>query len=246
MELVTLSRVFALVEADLLVTRLELAGFTPFIHGVDAALSSGGYSMGAGGVLVKVPADQVESARQFLAEAPETDPWSEQFRAVYDRALSAFRSGRSSVATLCDSADTAFLLSSGCSVQEFYDFVEDAVDYGEPDLETVLDVQRIRRDYFLGVLRGEWTGQVVPMSALPLKTDAVDGIAWLPRLIVKARLKLRGELSPDTMYGCGGDRPFLRRMGLTLPGFLELVRDCGDDDLAIVEAVKRSRDGATR
>ncbi len=246
MELVTLSRVFALVEADLLVTRLELAGFTPFIHGVDAALSSGGYSMGAGGVLVKVPADQVESARQFLAEAPETDPWSEQFRAVYDRALSAFRSGRSSVATLCDSADTAFLLSSGCSVQELYDFVEDAVDYGEPDLETVLDVQRIRRDYFLGVLRGEWTGQVVPMSALPLKTDAVDGIAWLPRLIVKARLKLRGEMPPDLMYGCGGDRPFLRRLGLTLPGFLELVRDCGDDDLAIVEAVKRSRDGATR
>ena len=246
MELVTLSRVFALVEADLLVTRLELAGFTPFIHGVDAALSSGGYSMGAGGVLVKVPADQVESARQFLAEAPETDPWSEQFRAVYDRALSAFRSGRSSVATLCDSADTAFLLSSGCSVQELYDFVEDAVDYGEPDLETVLDVQRIRRDYFLGVLRGEWTGQVVPLSALPLKTDAVDGIAWLPRLIVKARLKLRGELSPDTMYGCGGDRPFLRRMGLTLPRFLELVRDSGDDDLTIVEAVKRSRDAATR
>ena len=246
MELVTLSRVFALVEADLLVTRLELAGFTPFIHGVDAALSSGGYSMGAGGVLVKVPADQVESARQFLAEAPETDPWSEQFRAVYDRALSAFRSGRSSVATLCDSADTAFLLSSGCSVQELYDFVEDAVDYGEPDLETVLDVQRIRRDYFLGVLRGEWTGQVVPMSALPLKTEAVDGIAWLPRLIVKARLKLRGEMPPDLMYGCGGDRPFLRRMGLTLPGFLERVRDCGDDDVAIVEAVKRSRDAATR
>ena len=246
MELVTLSRVFALVEADLLVTRLELAGFTPFIHGVDAALSSGGYSMGAGGVLVKVPADQVESARQFLAEAPETDPWSEQFRAVYDRALSAFRSGRSSVATLCDSADTAFLLSSGCSVQELYDFVEDAVDYGEPDLETVLDVQRIRRDYFLGVLRGEWTGQVVPMSALPLKSDAVDGIAWLPRLIVKARLKLRGEMPPDLMYGCGGDRPFLRRMGLTLPGFLERVRDSGDDDLAIVEAVKGSRDAATR
>ena len=246
MELVTLSRVFALVEADLLVTRLELAGFTPFIHGVDAALSSGGYSIGAGGVLVKVPADQVESARQFLAEAPETDPWSEQFRAVYDRALSAFRSGRSSVATLCDSADTAFLLSSGCSVQELYDFVEDAVDYGEPDLETVLDVQRIRRDYFLGILHGKWTGQVVPMSALPLKTEAVDGIAWLPRLIVKARLKLRGEMPPDLMYGCGGDRPFLRRMGLTLPGFLELVRDCGDDNLAIVEAVKRSRDAATR
>lgn len=246
MELVTLSRVFALVEADLLATRLESAGFTPFIHGVEAALSSGGYSMGAGGVLVKVPADQAEAALEFLAEAPETDPWSDQFRAVYDRALSAFRSGRSSVATLCDPADTAFLLSSGCSVQELYDFIEDVVDYGEPDFETVLEVQRIRRDYFLEVLHGQWTGQVVPMSALPLKTDAVDGIAWLPRLIVKARLKLRGEMPPDLMYGCGGDRPFLRRMGLTLPGFLELVRDCGDDDAAIVEAVKRSRDGTTR
>ena len=246
MELVTLSRVFILVEADLMATRLESAGFTPFIHGVAAALSSDGYSMGAGGIQVKVPADQVESALQFLAEVPETDAWGDEFRAVYDRALSVFRSGRSSVATLCDPADTAFLLKSGCSVQELYDFVEDAVDYGEPDLETVLDVQRIRRDYFLGVLRGEWTGQVVPMSALPLKTDAVDGIAWLPRLIIKARLKLRGEMPPDLMYGCGGDRPFLRRMGLTLPGFLELVRDCGDENLAIVEAVKRSRDAATR
>jgi hypothetical protein len=147
---------------------------------------------------------------------------------------------------LCDPADTAFLLSSGCSVQELYDFVEDAVDYGEPEFETVLEVQMIRRDYFLGVLQGQWTGQVVPMSALPLKTDAVDGIAWLPRLIVKARLKLRGEMPSDLMYGCGGDRPFLRRMGLTLSGFLELVRDCGDDDAAIVEAVKRSRDGTTR
>jgi hypothetical protein len=35
-------------------------------------------------------------------------------------------------------------------------------------------------------------------------------------------------------------------MGLTLSGFLELVRDCGDDDATIVEAVKRSRDGTTR
>ena len=83
------------------------------------------------------------------------------------------------------------------------------------------------------------------MSELPLKTDAVDGIAWLPRLMVKARLKLRGEMPSDLMYGCGGDRPFLRRMGTTLPGFLELVRDSGDDDRAIIEAVKRSRDGAS-
>ena len=245
MELVTLSRVFAPAEADLLAARLEAAGFTPFVHGVGAALSMEGYSMGSGGIQVKVPADQEEAARKFLVEAPIADAWGDRFRTVYDRAMEAFHSGRTSVATLCDPVDTAFLLESGCSVQELFDFIEDAAGWGEPDFQSVLEVQQIRRDYFLGPMCGQWSGKVVPMSELPLKTDAVDGIAWLPRLMVKARLKLRGEMPSDLMYGCGGDRPFLRRMGTTLPGFLELMRDSGDDDRAIIEAVKRSRDGAS-
>ena len=87
---------------------------------------------------------------------------------------------------------------------------------------------------------GKLTGHIADMDDLPAKTDAVDGIAWLPRLIVKARLKLRGEMPDDLMYGCGGDRPFLRRMRTNLPDFLKLVRDCGDDDRRIVEAVKRT------
>ena len=78
------------------------------------------------------------------------------------------------------------------------------------------------------------------MADLPAKTDAIQGISWLPRLIVKARLKLRGEMPPDLMYGCGGDRPFLRRMNMTLPAFLQLVWDCGDNDSSIVEAVQKS------
>jgi hypothetical protein len=241
MELLTLSRVFVPAEADLLAARLESAGFTPFVHGLDAALSIEGYSMVTGGIQVKVPADQAESARQFLAGGAYDPGWDGRFRAVYDRAMAAYRSGRCSPATLCDAADTAFLRESGCSVQELYDFVEDAVDCGEPEFDTVLEVQRIRRDWFLGVQQGRWTGRTVPMSELPAKSDAVDGIAWLPRLIVKARLKLRGEMPSDLMYGCGGDRPFLRRMGMTLPGFLELVRDRGHDDRAIVEAVKACR-----
>jgi hypothetical protein len=245
MELVTISRAFSLVDADLTVSRLESAGFNPFLHGVDAALGCGGYSMATGGIQVKVPADQVGAAREFLAKDPDSGGWDAQFRAVYDRAMAAFRSGRCSVTTLCDPTDTAFLRDSGCTVQELYDFIEDAADYGEPDFETVLQVQRIRREWFLGPMQGEWTGRVVPMSDLPAKTDAVDGIAWLPRLIVKARLKLRGQMPPDLMYGCGGDRPFLRRMGMTLPGFLELVRDRGDDDRAIVDAVKAFRHRST-
>lgn len=241
MELVTLSRVFAPAEADLLAARLESAGFTPFVHGLDAALSIEGYSMVTGGIQVKVPADQAESARQFLAGGADDPGWDGRFSAVYDRAMAVYRSGRCSPATLCDVAETAFLRDSGCSVQELYDFIEDAVEAGEPDFETALEVQRIRRDWFLRVQGGQWSGKVVPMSELPPKGEAVDGIPWLPRLIVKARLKLRGEMPSDLMYGCGGDRPFLRRMGMNLPGFLELVRDRGEDDRAIVEAVKDFR-----
>jgi hypothetical protein len=89
-------------------------------------------------------------------------------------------------------------------------------------------------------MEGKPTGRVVPMSSLPAKSDAVDGIPWLPRLIAKARIKLRGEMDPDLMYGCGGDRPFLRKHHMTLPQFLQLVWDKGDDDRAIVDALKEA------
>lgn len=59
-------------------------------------------------------------------------------------------------------------------------------------------------------------------------------------LIVKARAKLRGEMNPDLMYGCGGDSLFLREPKMTPPQFLQLVWDSGDDERAIVEAVKKA------
>lgn len=137
-------------------------------------------------------------------------------------------------------ADVAFLDGIGCSAQELFDFIDDFLGYDEPDYATTLAVQAIRREYFLRVMQGQGTGKVAKMADLPAKLAAVDGIAWLPRLIVKARLKLRGEMPPDLMYGCGGDRPFLRGVNLTLPQFLELVRDAGDDDRQVIEAVKRA------
>jgi hypothetical protein len=35
----------------------------------------------------------------------------------------------------------------------------------------------------------------------PAKSAKVEGIAWLPRLITKARAKLAGSLPADLMYG---------------------------------------------
>jgi hypothetical protein len=48
-------------------------------------------------------------------------------------------------------------------------------------------------------------------------------------------------MPPDLMYGCGGDRPFLRDMNVELAEFLRLVWMCGDDNRRIVDYVKQRR-----
>ena len=167
--------------------------------------------------------------------------WQAEFRRVWDRAEKAWHAGRKTPGTMFTAEDKTFLAGLGCTAQELFDFVDDCQRYnGDPDRETSLAVTGIRRDYFLNVLDGKSTGRIASMTSLPAKTAEVDGIAWLPRLIVKARLKLRGEMPDDLMYGCAGDRPFLRGMNMNLPQFLELVRDCGDDDRRIVNAVKQA------
>jgi hypothetical protein len=168
-----------------------------------------------------------------------TQEWTIEFRNVWERAVAAWKSGRKSQTAMFDAKDAAFLASIGCTTQELFDFVDDSLRYDDLDYETALEVTAIRRDFFLNEMGGKATGRVVPMSALPAKSAAVDGIAWLPRLIEKARIKLRGEMNPDLMYGCAGDRPFLREHGMTLPQFLRLVRECGDDHRAIIDTVKK-------
>ena len=166
--------------------------------------------------------------------------WKTEFQSIWDRGVLAWKAGRNSAGTMFEPKDVAFLSSIGCTAQELFDFVDDSLGYDDLDFETALAVAAIRREYFLNVMHGKPTGRVVPMRDLPAKSAEVDGIAWLPRLIAKARIKLRGEMNPDLMYGCAGDRPFLRKHRMTLPQFLQLVRDKGDDDRAIIDAVKKS------
>jgi hypothetical protein len=170
----------------------------------------------------------------------DQESWKTEFHSVYSRGISNWRSGRRVSHKLFNEQDLRFLNSIGCSAQELADFVEDFCTDGEPDFETVLEVQTIRKDYFTHVLGLKHAEHTARMEDLPPKSEAVDGIAWLPRLIVKARLKLRGEMPSDLMYGCGGDRPFLRRMRSSLPEFLRLVRDCGEDTRRIVDRFKNS------
>ena len=164
--------------------------------------------------------------------------WKAEFQNVWTRGVAAWKAGRRSPGTMFEPGDVAFLAAHGCSAQELFDFVDDSMGYDDLDYATALAVTEIRRDYFLNVMGGKPTGRIVQMSELPAKSAQVDGISWLPRLIEKARAKLRGEMNPDLMYGCAGDRPFLRKHNMTLPQFLQLVRENGDDDRATIDAVK--------
>lgn len=168
--------------------------------------------------------------------------WPEVFRKVYDAATERYNKGERAPAKLFAKAELEFLASIGCAAQELFDFIDDRARYGEPNFETTLLTAAVRRDYFMIAQNGVASGKVVSMDTLPAKTDEVDGIEWLPRLIAKARIKLRGEMEPDLMYGCGGDRPFLRSVNVELAEFLRLVWVCGDDDRKIVEYVKKRRD----
>ncbi len=167
--------------------------------------------------------------------------WPIRFREVYDGATERYRKGERTPSKLFSKSDLEFLASIGCTAQELFDFIDDLARYGEPSYETTLLTTAVRRDYFRLVQNGAHSTKCVDMDDLPAKTAEVDGIAWLPRLIEKARAKLRGEMPPDLMYGCGGDRPFLRSMNVELAEFLRLVWTCGEDNRRIVDYVKNRR-----
>ena len=176
----------------------------------------------------------------------ENYDWPQRFREVYDRAVVNYRAGSQKADGLFDDNAKAFLASIGCRPQELFDFVDDFVRGGEPLYETVLLITAVRRDYFREVQRGQFTNQRVDMNSLPPKSAQVCGIRWLPRIIVKARAKLRGEMPDELMYGCGGDRPFLRSVNVEPSDFLRVVWAAGDDDQKIIDYVLKSRDEGVR
>lgn len=165
--------------------------------------------------------------------------WEERFRELYARARSAFEEEGARTPQEClEEGDEVFLASLGCSPQEFYDFVEDGSMAGEPSLEEVLAVTRMRREYYLEVQRGQ-PSRRRGVHEFPSGTEQLGGISWMPRILAKARAKLKGELPPQLMYGCGGDRPFLESLGVGLSEFLEWVREAGDDDRKVMERLQR-------
>ena len=158
-----------------------------------------------------------------------TETFHSRFRPLWDSAVGRYRAGKRGAGNLFTPDETAQLASLGMTAQELYDFAEDQVNYGEPSYETAASISEVRFAYFREKLGGKPTGKVGTMESLPPKSEEVDGIRWLPRLMAKSRLKLRGEMPSDLVYGCGGDRGFFQEHGIAAEEFLKAVWRFEDD-----------------
>ncbi|WP_018970140.1 hypothetical protein [Rubritalea marina] len=165
--------------------------------------------------------------------------WNDNFLKLFRRCIEAFRSGNMDFESYYSEDDLAFLESIGYKPRELFDFVEDLADAGEPTESTALLIAAVRRDYLNVMQSGVLSEHEISPSDLPAKNEEFDGIRYLPRIIAKAEHKLRGELDPDIMYSCGGDRNFLRKHGNLHPAdFLRHVWAADGDIQQIAKLIK--------
>jgi hypothetical protein len=162
-------------------------------------------------------------------------PWENEFKELYDRSLKRIKTGTRDCDTLFDDKDRAFLASIGSKPVEMFDSVDDFSRYGEPSYEDVLEVQRMRFDYFSRTEQGGPPAS--SLAGLRPKQAELGGISWLPRAIDKVRAKIAGILPDDYYYPCAGDRAFLKEIGFSVPDFFRLVRDSKSDE-EVLESVR--------
>jgi len=166
--------------------------------------------------------------------------WEQQFSELFKQSVEKYRKGHQKAQGLVDAQGQSFLKSIGHTEQEFFDLVEDSSG-GEPTLETVLKMAAVRRDYFLQEQKGKPSSHQISMDKLPAKDAQVDGIVWLPRIIPKAEAKLRGEMPPELMYGCGGDRHFFKTNNIDAAEFLKKVWKAKGNQSEIIAWVKTQK-----
>ncbi len=162
---------------------------------------------------------------------------------IWTDAVERYKNGHTTPENFLPDEDLSFVESIGMNVMDLFDFAEDWVREGEPDLATFLLIHDARRDYFFREQNQVSSEQVLDSQTLPAKTDEARGIAWLPRIIPKAKAKLKGELPPDTMFCCGGDRNFFRTNDIHPSEFLRVVKDAGDDEETIIDWVVSRKNG---
>ncbi len=167
----------------------------------------------------------------------ESADWIEQFRTLFENKAAAYKNGTQKVDAMFSAEEEQFLRSIGATPQEIFDFVEDWADDGEPDPDMVVAITQIRRDFFVNEQQGQYAKFSKITALFPPREASLAGLEWFPRIIEKAKAKLYGDLPPDLMYSCGGDRRFLKKVKVKPDEFLQVVRDAGDDVDQIVKFV---------
>ena len=174
------------------------------------------------------------------SDSNELKDWQVQFQKLFDSAVVRYESGLRGPSHLFEAKEVEFLASIGANPSEMYDYVEDWVEVGEPSFETILAIAAVRREYFVKEQQRKSSVRTQSPETFPAGTLSMGGFRWLPRIIAKARAKLKGELPPDLMYSCGTDRPFLRKVGIAPEDFLKTVWEAGPNDNAILARVEEA------
>jgi hypothetical protein len=149
--------------------------------------------------------------------------YQETLQSLWEAGVERYKAGKQTPDSLVEQSEREFLASIGLNKMDLFDYVEDFALEGVPTWNTYATICDIRRSYFLEVQNGEFSKNVVEAESLPAKTQELEGIPWLPRIIPKALGKLRGELCPEIMYCCGGDRNFFRTLDIHPAEFLRIV-----------------------
>jgi len=164
-----------------------------------------------------------------------------QLSKIWNNAVELYKSGNSEFHTFNIDSHLALLQSWGLKKIDVFDFVEDWCLHQEPDFNTFLLVHYERWSFFRDEQQLIPSKNLLDPATLPPKNEAFQGITWLPRILPKARAKLRGELPQEVMYGCGGDREFFRTNNIHPAEFLQIVRSLEDDSSIMQWVVNRKR-----
>ena len=156
---------------------------------------------------------------------------------IWEKAVKLYQKGNTEAENFPISDDLPFLNNIGLNKMDVFDYVEDWICEGTPDLATFLLIHDIRRNFFIEEQKGIHSKKKLSSKDLPGKNEEIEGIVWLPRIIPKARAKLRGELPTETMFCCGGDRAFLQKNDIHPAEFLRITQKAGDQDEIIIQWV---------
>jgi hypothetical protein len=159
---------------------------------------------------------------------------------IWEHSVGLYKAGQTHSSLFPIDEELPLLSSWGIKRIDIFDFAEDWCLHQEPDFSTFLLVHYERWRFFCEEQKGVPSSVVLDPTTLPPREEEFCGIPWLPRILPKAWAKLRGELPPEVMYCCGGDREFFKTNNIHPAEFLAAVRSLGDRDEAIIDwVVKR-------